>query len=344
MQPFDMNPAENVQCGEMTAAGLQNPGAERRGCSGTMARVVSEPLKITYPPELPVSERRDEIAAAIRDHQVVIVSGETGSGKTTQLPKICLELGRGRTGLIGHTQPRRIAARSVAARIAEELGTALGPPVGYKVRFTDQTARRPAHQADDRRHPARRDSQRDRQLRQYDTIIIDEAHERSLNIDFLLGYLKRLLPKRPDLQADHHLGHDRPRAVRRALRRPPRHPGPDHRGLGPDLPGRDPLPAAHRAAGRGRRGRAVVRDQTEAIVDAVAELSAAGPGDILVFLPGEREIRDTADAPASGTCATTEVLPLYARLSAAEQHRVFSPTGSRAPAASCSPPTSPRRR
>src|SRR6478736_793391 len=171
-------------------------------------------LQITYPPELPVTQRRDDIAAAIRDHQVVIVAGETGSGKTTQIPKICLELGRGRRvragkgrdgrprwsgGLIGHTQPRRIAARSVAERIAEELGTELGDLVGYQVRFTDRTSR-------SSRVKLMTDGillaelQRDRMLRRYDTIIIDEAHERSLNIDFLLGYLRRLLPRRPDLK------------------------------------------------------------------------------------------------------------------------------------------------
>src|SRR5690349_21751388 len=155
--------------------------------------------KITYPGDLPVSQRRDDIAAAIRDHQVVIVAGETGSGKTTQLPKICLELGRGTDGLIGHTQPRRIAARSVAERIASELDTELGDVVGYQVRFTDRTSR-------SSRVKLMTDGillaelQRDRQLRKYDTIIIDEAHERSLNIDFLLGYLKRLLPRRPDLK------------------------------------------------------------------------------------------------------------------------------------------------
>ena len=156
-------------------------------------------LRITYPAELPVSQRRDDIAAAIRDHQVVIVAGETGSGKTTQLPKICLDLGRGRDGMIGHTQPRRIAARSVAERIASELGTELGDLVGYQVRFTDRTSRRS-------RVKLMTDGillaelQRDRDLKKYDTIIIDEAHERSLNIDFLLGYLKQLLPRRPDLK------------------------------------------------------------------------------------------------------------------------------------------------
>ena len=169
---------------------------------------MTDELQITYPPELPVSQRRDDIAEAIRDHQVVIVAGETGSGKTTQLPKICLELGRGVRGgdsrgdgggLIGHTQPRRIAARSVAERIASELGTELGDLVGYQVRFTDRTSR-------SSRVKLMTDGillaelQRDRMLKKYDTIIIDEAHERSLNIDFLLGYLKRLLPRRPDLK------------------------------------------------------------------------------------------------------------------------------------------------
>ncbi|MGH4000683.1 MAG: DEAD/DEAH box helicase, partial [Pseudonocardiaceae bacterium] len=156
-------------------------------------------IAITYPSELPVSQRRDDIAAAIRDHQVVIVAGETGSGKTTQLPKICLELGRGSNGIIGHTQPRRIAARSVAERIASELGTELGDLVGYQVRFMDKSSKAS-------RIKLKTDGillaelQRDRDLRRYDTIIIDEAHERSLNIDFLLGYLRRLLPRRPDLK------------------------------------------------------------------------------------------------------------------------------------------------
>src|SRR5213082_3392352 len=156
-------------------------------------------LKVAYPPELPVSQRKDEIAAAIRDHQVVVVAGETGSGKTTQLPKICLELGRGVTGQIGHTQPRRIAARTVAERIAEELGTELGTAVGYQVRFTDVSA-------DGTLVKLMTDGillnelARDRDLRRYDTLIIDEAHERSLNIDFILGYLRQLLPRRPDLK------------------------------------------------------------------------------------------------------------------------------------------------
>ncbi|MCW2738372.1 ATP-dependent RNA helicase HrpA [Nocardioides sp.] len=284
-------------------------------------------VKITYPPELPVSTRRDDIAAAIRDHQVVIIAGETGSGKTTQLPKICLELGRGAGpanggGLIGHTQPRRIAARSVAERIAEELGTELGDVVGYQVRFTDRTSRasRVKLMTDG---ILLAELQRDRDLRKYDTIIIDEAHERSLNIDFLLGYLKRLLPRRPDLKliitsatidVDRFAEHFGAPVV--------------------EVSGRTyPVEIRYRPllelAEDDEEGEPVQRDQTEAILDAVRELSAEGPGDILVFLPGEREIRDTADAFDALRSSTAgadrlEIVPLYSRLSAADQHKVFS--------------------
>ncbi|GAA1478277.1 ATP-dependent RNA helicase HrpA [Nocardioides aestuarii] len=273
-------------------------------------------MDITYPPELPVSQRRDDIAAAIRDHQVVIVAGETGSGKTTQLPKICLELGRGSDGkLIGHTQPRRIAARSVAERIASELRTELGELVGYQVRFTDQTSRagRVKLMTDG---ILLAELQRDRQLRKYDTIIIDEAHERSLNIDFLLGYLKRLLPRRPDLKVvitsatidvDRFAAHFDAPVVEVSGRTYPVEVR--YRPL-LELPEDD------------EEGEAIQRDQTEAIKDAVRELAAEGPGDVLVFLPGEREIRDTADELAD--LPRTEIVPLYSRLSAAEQHRVFS--------------------
>ena len=286
-------------------------------------------MKISYPPALPVSARRDEIAAAIRDHQVVIVAGETGSGKTTQLPKICLELGRGRDQLIGHTQPRRIAARSVAERIAEEVGEELGgqdSPIGYQVRFTDRTSR-------STRLKLMTDGillaelQRDRMLKKYDTIIIDEAHERSLNIDFLLGYLKRLLPKRPDLKL----------IITSATIDPERFAAhfSDRRGRPApiiEVSGRTfPVEVRYRPLLElpedDEDGEPVQRDQTEAIVEAVRELSAEGPGDILVFLPGEREIRDTADVLAdlpSRPGSTLEVVPLYSRLSAAEQHRVFS--------------------
>ena len=293
-----------------------------------MAPVVSEtpkPLTIAYPPELPVSERRDDIAAAIRDHQVVIVAGETGSGKTTQLPKICLELGRGQKGLIGHTQPRRIAARSVAERIASELDTELGELVGYQVRFTDRTSK-------SSRLKLMTDGillaelQRDRQLRKYDTIIIDEAHERSLNIDFILGYLRRLLPKRPDLKV----------IITSATIDPERFAAhfSDRRGKPApiiEVSGRTyPVDVRYRPlielSEEDEEGEPFVRDQTEAIVEAVSELSAEGPGDILVFLPGEREIRDTADSLSD--LPNLEVLPLYSRLSSAEQHRVFSPTAS----------------
>ncbi|WP_168929646.1 ATP-dependent RNA helicase HrpA [Nocardioides sp. GY 10127] len=313
-------------------------------------------LLITYPEHLPVSERRDDIAEAIRDHQVVVVAGETGSGKTTQLPKICLELGRGRQtqhtardgrtrargGLIGHTQPRRIAARSVAERIAEELGQPLGGEgsvVGYQVRFTDRTSR-------DTRVKLMTDGillaelQRDRMLWKYDTIIIDEAHERSLNIDFLLGYLKQLLPRRPDLKlVITSATIDVDRFARHFADREG-NPAPVVEVSGRTFPVEvryRPLMDLDGADDADGEGDVVVRDQTEAVVEAVQELAHEGPGDVLVFLPGEREIRDTADALAeatgSGVLARgggTEVVPLYSRLSAAEQHRVFAPhTGRR---------------
>ncbi len=299
-------------------------------------------LKIVYPAELPVSQRREDIAAAIRDHQVVIVAGETGSGKTTQLPKICLELGRGRRGkdgrsggLIGHTQPRRIAARSVAERIASELGTELGDLVGYQVRFTDRTSRasRVKLMTDG---ILLAELQRDRKLLKYDTIIIDEAHERSLNIDFLLGYLRRLLPQRPDLKLIITSATIDPE--RFAQHFGERTPAPIIEVSGRTYPVEiryRPLISEGEEDSVDGEGEAVVRDQTEAIVDAVKELSAEGPGDILVFLPGEREIRDTADVLADldkldRRRQPLEVVPLYSRLSAAEQHKVFAPhTGRR---------------
>jgi ATP-dependent helicase HrpA len=295
------------------------------------ARAAAVP-KITYPEDLPVSQRRAEIAAAIRDHQVVVVAGETGSGKTTQLPKICLELGRGVRGMIGHTQPRRIAARTVAERIASELSTPLGEAVGYQVRFTDRVSQRTLVKLmTDGILLA--ETQHDRLLRAYDTIIVDEAHERSLNIDFLLGYLTQLLPRRPDLKviitsatidpqrfADHFVsnlaakvvpivevsGRTYPVEVR-------------YRPLVDSPPDDDEEDREEE-----------VRDQVGAICDAVDELSAEGPGDILVFLSGEREIRDTADALRRRNLRDLEVLPLFARLSTSEQMRVFAPhTGRR---------------
>jgi ATP-dependent helicase HrpA len=289
---------------------------------------------ITYPDELPVSRRREEIAAALRDSQVVIVAGETGSGKTTQLPKIALELGRGVRGRIGHTQPRRIAARTVAERIAEELGSPLGDVVGWKVRFTDQVS-------DTTLVKLMTDGvllaeiARDRLLRQYDTIILDEAHERSLNIDFLLGYLAQLLPRRPDLKlVITSATIDVERVARHFTHRDGRFGGAPAPIV--EVSGRTyPVEVRYRPvvdpdAPEGSAAADPDRDQVTAIVDAVDELAAEGPGDILVFLAGERDIRDTADALAERGLPGTEVVPLYSRLSAADQHRVFQPhTGRR---------------
>ncbi|MFE9576197.1 ATP-dependent RNA helicase HrpA [Nocardia sp. NPDC006044] len=290
--------------------------------------------EIRYPEQLPVTQRREDIAAAIAEHQVVIVAGETGSGKTTQIPKICLELGRGIRGTIGHTQPRRLAARTVAERIAEELGTELGDVVGYTVRFTD-------HASDRTLIKLMTDGillaeiQRDRLLRRYDTIIIDEAHERSLNIDFLLGYLKQLLPRRPDLKVIITSATIDPELFAKHFADENGTPAPivevsgrsypvelRYRPLSLELPGADDEDDEDT--------RVVDRDPVDAIGDAVAELFDEGDGDVLVFLSGEREIRDTADALRDLKLPRTEIVPLYARLSTAEQHRVFAPhTGRR---------------
>lgn len=292
---------------------------------------------ITYPEDLPVSARRQEIARAIAAHQVVIVSGETGSGKTTQLPKICLELGRGRRAMIGHTQPRRLAATSVAKRIAEELNTPIGEVVGYQVRFNDRTGPNAAIKLmTDGILLA--ESQRDPLLKRYDTIIIDEAHERSLNIDFLLGYLRQLLPRRPDLKvvitsatidAERFARHfadaqDRPAPVIEVSGRlypvevryrPVQPPQTDEAASAPARPGRERLAGDEE------------RDLVDAIVDAVDECARHGPGDVLVFLPGEREIRESAEALRKRHPVGTEILPLYARLSQAEQEQIFHPRG-----------------
>ncbi|SCF33047.1 ATP-dependent helicase HrpA [Micromonospora purpureochromogenes] len=291
---------------------------------------------ITYPVQLPVSERRDDIAAAIRDHQVVIVAGETGSGKTTQLPKICLELGRGVHGLIGHTQPRRLAARTVADRIAEELGTELGDVVGYKVRFNDQVSDRSLVKLmTDGILLA--ELQTDRMLRQYDTLIIDEAHERSLNIDFILGYLRQLLPRRPDLKVVITSATIETDRFARHFADADGEPAPIVEVSGRTYPVEvryRPLVEVSEADEDEGDDEENVRDQIQAIGDAVEELAAEGPGDILVFLSGEREIRDTADAlgklvEKKRSLLGTEILPLYARLSIAEQHRVFAPHAGR---------------
>ena len=271
---------------------------------------------MSYDPALPIAAWHGEITQAIADHQVVIVAGETGSGKTTQLPKMCLDLGR---QSIGHTQPRRIAARTVAERIAEELHTTIGDLVGYQVRFTRKASKttRLKVMTDgvllaEIRH--------DRDLRRYDTIILDEAHERSLNIDFLLGYLKSLLPRRPDLKI----------VITSATidtERFAAHFSPSD-GIGApiiEVSGRT-FPVEVRYRPLLADGEA---DQVGGIIDAIRELSGLGAGDILVFLSGEREIRDAADAIVALKLSSTEVLPLYARLSAAEQHRVFAPHAGR---------------
>ncbi|KSX93732.1 ATP-dependent RNA helicase HrpA [Proteus mirabilis] len=274
--------------------------------------------KIVYPENLPVSQKKEAIYNAIKDNQVVIIAGETGSGKTTQIPKICLELGRGVKGYIGHTQPRRLAARSVAERIAHELNTTLGESVGYKVRFSD-------HVGDNTLVKLMTDGillaelQQDKLLLQYDTIIIDEAHERSLNIDFILGYLKQLLPKRPDLKV----------IITSATIDPERFS--KHFNQAPiiEVSGRTyPVEVRYRPIG----GDALDsdKDMTEGIIDAIDELSRESAGDILIFMSGEREIRDTAEALNKLQLRHTEVLPLFARLSNSEQNRIFQPhTGRR---------------
>ncbi len=283
--------------------------------------------KIDFPENLPVSQERERICELIAQHQVVIVCGETGSGKTTQLPKMCLSLGRGLgmggTGLIGHTQPRRLAATSTARRIAEEMQSELGEIVGYKIRFADRL-----HEGASVKLMTDgillAETQTDRLLRQYDTIIIDEAHERSLNIDFLLGYLKEILPKRPDLKiiitsatidadrfAEHFAHQGKPAPII-------------------NVSGRTyPVEVRYRPIQADESARESERDLYDGIVDAVDELAREGSGDVLVFLPGEREIREAAEALRKHHPAHTEILPLFARLSAAEQDRIFKPSNAR---------------
>lgn len=292
---------------------LDEIAAQATKAAGRLALRAGRMPALSYPEQLPVSQKKDEILEAIRDHQVVIVAGETGSGKTTQIPKICMELGRGVRGMIGHTQPRRIAARTVAERIAEELNTPLGEAVGWKVRFTDQVNQDATFVKLMTDGILLAEIQTDRELLAYDTIIIDEAHERSLNIDFLLGYLARLLPKRPDLKV----------VITSATIDPERFAR--HFGTAPivEVSGRTyPVDVRYRPLLEDDSEDSD-RDQITAICDAVDELQSEGPGDVLVFLSGEREIRDTADALGKRNLRHTEVLPLYARLSHAEQHRVF---------------------
>ena len=274
--------------------------------------------KVTYPDNLPVSQKQAEIAKAIQDHQVVIIAGETGSGKTTQIPKICLALGRGVKGFIGHTQPRRLAARTVAARIAEEMESELGHYVGYKVRFTDQVSEQ-THIKLMTDGILLAEIQNDRMLTQYDTIIIDEAHERSLNIDFILGYLKQLLPKRPDLKV----------IITSATIDPQRFSRHFNKAPVIEVSGRTyPVEVRYRPLFVDKKSSdksegVEERDELQGIFDAVEELAREGLGDILIFMNGEREIRDTADALRKLNLRDTEVLPLYARLSNAEQNKVF---------------------
>lgn len=274
-------------------------------------RLASAPQHIDFPENLPVSQKQQQIAEAISKHQVVIIAGETGSGKTTQIPKICLALGRGNRGLIGHTQPRRLAARTVATRIAEEMNTPLGDYVGYKVRFSDQVG-------ENTRVKLMTDGillaeiQQDRLLLQYDTLIIDEAHERSLNIDFLLGYLRELLPRRPDLKV----------IITSATIDPQRFSRHFNHAPVIEVSGRTyPVEVRYRPVAEDTSDGD--RDQLQAIFDAVDELMREAAGDILIFMSGEREIRDTADALSRRELRHTEILPLYARLSNAEQNRVF---------------------
>ena len=271
---------------------------ERSGARRAM-RLENRP-KPDFPEELPVNTRRQEIAEAIQKHQVIIVCGETGSGKTTQLPKICLELGRGTAGLIGHTQPRRIAARATAARIAQELNSELGKIVGYKIRFTDRSS-------SDSYVKLMTDgillaeTQGDPLLSQYDTLIIDEAHERSLNIDFLLGYLKQLLRQRPDMKV----------IVTSATL--------DAERFSKHFDGAPVIEVSGRLFPIELRYRPLDekdKDLSAAIVEAVDEVQRIGSGDVLVFLPGEREIREAAEALRKHHKPGTEILPLFARQSA----------------------------
>ncbi len=280
--------------------------------------------RITYPDGLPIAENAQQISKAISDNQVVIIAGETGSGKTTQIPKICLELGRGIDGLIGHTQPRRIAARTVANRIAEELSSKLGEQVGYKVRFNDQVSQ----------HSYIKlmtdgillaEMQKDRLLRQYDTIIIDEAHERSLNIDFILGYLRQILPKRPDLKVIVTSATIDPQRFALHFADQKGQPAPIIEVSGRTYPVEllyRPLNAAEQMA---KENAPEGTDIISGILAAVDELSTFSQGDILIFLNGEREIRDTAAALSKANLSHTQILPLYARLTISEQNRIFKP-------------------
>ena len=289
-----------------------------------VARIDAAVPDVTYPEQLPVSGRRDDIADAIRDHQVVVIAGETGSGKTTQIPKICLELGRGRRGLIGHTQPRRLAARTVAERVADELGQDIGETVGYAIRFDDRVSDTTAVKLmTDGILLA--EMQRDRFLNAYDTIIIDEAHERSLNIDFLLGYLKQLLPRRPDLKVIITSATIDPELFAHHFAEPDGTPAPIIEVSGRTFP----VEIRYRPLEFEAAGKTVDQDPLDGLCDALEELMAEGPGDILCFFPGQRDITDAMEAIEGRRWRGIEVTPLFGRLSNEEQHRVFSPHSKR---------------
>lgn len=298
---------------------LQEIGAEIHAAADPVALTDAAVPTITYPDALPVTARKDDIAEAIRDNQVVIIAGETGSGKTTQIPKICLELGRGRRGFIGHTQPRRIAARTVAERIASELDQKIGESVGYAIRFDDRVSETTAVKLmTDGILLA--EMQRDRFLNKYDTIIIDEAHERSLNIDFLLGYLKRLLPKRPDLKVIITSATIDPESFAAHFADADGNPAPII-----EVSGRTyPVEIRYRPLEFEAGGKVVDQDPLDGLTEAIEELMREGDGDILCFFPGERDIRDAMEAIEGKKWKNVEVTPLFGRLSNQEQHRVFS--------------------
>ena len=298
---------------------LQEIGAEIHAAAERVALTDAAVPTITYPDALPVTARKDDIAEAIRDNQVVIIAGETGSGKTTQIPKICLELGRGRRGFIGHTQPRRIAARTVAERIAAELNQKIGESVGYAIRFDDRVSETTAVKLmTDGILLA--EMQRDRFLNKYDTIIIDEAHERSLNIDFLLGYLKRLLPKRPDLKVIITSATIDPESFAAHFADADGNPAPII-----EVSGRTyPVEIRYRPLEFEAGGKVVDQDPLDGLTEAIEELMREGDGDILCFFPGERDIRDAMEAIEGKKWKNVEVTPLFGRLSNQEQHRVFS--------------------
>ena len=309
--------AKTLEKGECDAE-LQKKYTERLAQSreAVVARE-SSVMQVTFPAGLPVSERVEEIQKLIAENQVLVLCGETGSGKSTQLPKVCLSLGRGIFGRIGHTQPRRLAARSLASRVASEIEQEVGLSVGYKVRFADKVS-------ESTRVKLLTDGmllaeiQRDKYLNEYDTLIIDEAHERSLNIDFLMGYLKSLLPKRPDLKL----------IITSATIDPQKFSKHFYDAPIIEVSGRTyPVEVRYRPPPEDEENGGI--DHQQGLIDAVNELSRESRGDILIFFPGEREIREARELLRKQNLGGTELLPLYARLSPQEQARIFKPSGAR---------------